>query len=271
MLICPKCALPLSEGERSAACRAGHSFDRARQGYWNLLMDSAQRGHGDDAAMLRARRVFLERGHYEPLASLLSQTVASLLPHGESLLDSGCGEGYYTQRVMSHLWESGKGAELFAFDIAKDAVKMTASRMGGKGHFFVASTFHIPIETESIAVAMSLFSPYSEAEFLRVLRPGGYLIRAVALEKHLFSLKEAVYESPTLNQGKAKVGEGFAILSEQRLTYPLLLKSQEEIRSLFDMTPYAHKTSPEDRKKLEKLEKLETEADFGLIVMQKRS
>ena len=172
--------------------------------------------------------------------------------------------------VMEALSSSGKKAELFAFDIAKDAVKMTAGKMNKEGNFFVASTFHIPVMTESISLAMSLFAPYSEEEFLRVLAPGGILLRAVALEDHLFSLKEAVYEKPTRNLGKAKVGEGFEIVKEERVSKNILLTRNEDIKNLFAMTPYAHKTSPRDMEKLEKLSEIETKLEFGIIVMKKK-
>jgi hypothetical protein len=35
------------------------------------------------------------------------------------------------------------------------------------------------------------------------------------------------------------------------------------------MTPYAHKTSPEDMKKLERLSELDVETDFGVLTYRK--
>ncbi|WP_376781629.1 putative RNA methyltransferase, partial [Stutzerimonas balearica] len=37
MLTCPICQAPLAAVERGVACPANHRFDRARQGYLNLL------------------------------------------------------------------------------------------------------------------------------------------------------------------------------------------------------------------------------------------
>ena len=36
-LICPLCSAPLSAVDHGVACPANHRFDRARQGYLNLL------------------------------------------------------------------------------------------------------------------------------------------------------------------------------------------------------------------------------------------
>ncbi|MBE0772565.1 SAM-dependent methyltransferase, partial [Escherichia coli] len=50
------------------ACPAGHRFDRARQGYLNLLPVQHKKSldPGDNAAMVEARRQFLGAGHYAP-------------------------------------------------------------------------------------------------------------------------------------------------------------------------------------------------------------
>ena len=271
MLICPICAQPLLTEEKRALCPAGHSFDRARQGYLNLLNDPTGKGHGDDAEMLRARRLFLEAGHYGFLAEKIAEEAVCRLPEGGVLLDAGCGEGYYTRIAYDALERAGKSPKIYAFDIAKDAVRFTATRMEKKGQFFVASTFHIPMRDYSADVILSLFSPYSEEEFLRVLRPGGILIRAVPMENHLYGLKCAVYEKPTKNVSAATIGAGFETLVTHRLQKEIHLQKKEEIAALFGMTPYAHKTGREDMKKLEALEEITTELDFGVLLYRKRS
>ena len=71
--VCPKCMRPLVVGERGVAtCSGGHSFDRARDGYYNLLLSNAGGTHGDNREMLEARRRFLDTGAYKPLADKLS-------------------------------------------------------------------------------------------------------------------------------------------------------------------------------------------------------
>ena len=68
-LRCPLCHVPLAVHERGARCSGGHTFDRARTGYLNLLpvQHKHSRHPGDDPAMVDARSEFLASGAYAPL------------------------------------------------------------------------------------------------------------------------------------------------------------------------------------------------------------
>ncbi|HBS77040.1 MAG TPA: SAM-dependent methyltransferase, partial [Pseudomonas sp.] len=103
MLICPICHDELGAVENGVACPANHRFDRARQGYLNLLpvQHKNSRDPGDNQAMVEARRRFLDGGHYAPLAKRLAQLAAERSPR--RWLDIGCGEGYYTAQIAQAL------------------------------------------------------------------------------------------------------------------------------------------------------------------------
>ena len=58
-LICPVCSRSLTAEPHRYVCAKGHSFDRARSGYVNLLQKQKHRQRGDDADMAKARREFL--------------------------------------------------------------------------------------------------------------------------------------------------------------------------------------------------------------------
>ena len=126
------------------------------------------------------------------------------------------------------------------------------------------------MKDSSVDVAMSLFAPYSENEFLRVLKKGGFLLRAVPLTDHLWELKCALYDRPVKNESAAVIGEGFRLVREEKLKSRIRLTSREEIESLFEMTPYAHKTAQDDRAKLEALDELETTVEFGVLLYEKK-
>jgi 23S rRNA (guanine745-N1)-methyltransferase len=67
LLRCPICRLRLDARGGALACRNGHSFDLAREGYVNLLPGSRRRpaAGGDGSAQLRHRRAFLDAGHFD--------------------------------------------------------------------------------------------------------------------------------------------------------------------------------------------------------------
>ncbi len=271
MLICPVCSRPLTIGEKCAFCEAGHSFDRAKEGYFNLLLSSSSGGHGDDRAMLLARRAFLEKGYYGHLLKELTEICLECFEKGNTLVDAGCGEGYYTDAVCKSLAAQGKEVRFFAFDIAKDAAKLVSKKMGASATVFVSSAYKMPLATGCADGILSLFAPFAREEYMRVLKPGGLLIRAYPLENHLFALKEAVYDNPLKNEAVSDSVEGWESIEERRVVNRLELNSNEDITALFGMTPYAHKTSERDRKKLEKLEKLTVETDFGIAIYRKKA
>ena len=78
MLACPICSEPLNAVDNGVVCPAGHRFDRARQGYLNLLpvQHKNSRDPGDNQAMVEARRDFLNAGHYAPVAKRLAELAA---------------------------------------------------------------------------------------------------------------------------------------------------------------------------------------------------
>ncbi len=267
--ICPKCMRPLAIGERgTAVCPSGHSFDRAREGYYNLLLANAGGVHGDNREMLEARRRFLDTGAYKPLADKLSELILNDFAEGEALLDIGCGEGYYTAAVSACLNEAGKRPSVYGFDISKDGVKMTAKRDKSLS-LAVASAYKMPFADESFDVAMNLFSPLALDETVRILRHGGRFIMAIPDVNHLFSLKAALYETPYKNKPESPELQGLELVLTERVQYTLDLKTTEQISSLFMMTPYAYRTPPESRARLLAMDKLETEVEFVVFVYKK--
>ena len=72
---CPVCGSFMQHRGRCWSCTKGHSFDMAKSGYVNLL--PANRKHaknpGDNAVMMRARKKFLDAGHYAPLLQALEK------------------------------------------------------------------------------------------------------------------------------------------------------------------------------------------------------
>ena len=70
MLRCPKCGKPLSKEEKRYFCEEGHSYDIAKEGYVNLMLVNQKhsKNPGDNDESLAARRTFLGKGYYQPLA-----------------------------------------------------------------------------------------------------------------------------------------------------------------------------------------------------------
>ena len=69
-IICPVCGENLTESGKSYICPKGHCFDKAKEGYVNLLTSSHKPGSaiGDNKDMAVNRRDFLTKGYFDALA-----------------------------------------------------------------------------------------------------------------------------------------------------------------------------------------------------------
>ncbi len=268
--VCPICGgefLPYSNGG-ARRCAMGHSFDRARTGYYNLLVGASGGNHGDNREMVLARRDFLSRGYYEPLRERVSRDVLKSLRSGGVVLDVGCGEGYYTDLVENDIRARDGESCVLAFDISRDAV-IQVKKKNKNINVAVASAYHIPIATESVDLAMLIFSPLAREEIHRILRPGGRFVMVFPDRRHLYGLKCALYDTPYENKPNGTELMGFRLISDEKLEYNIELKTNEAVRSLFMMTPYAYRTPREARERVFALERLTTEVSFRILVYEK--
>ena len=117
-------------------------------------------------------------------------------------------------------------------------------------------------------MVLNIFSPLANDEFLRVLKPGGHLIRVIPLEEHLWQLKSAVYDVPYKNEVGDLSLSGFELVDKEDLTYSLNLTA-DYLKDLFCMTPYFIKTSKRDSEKLNDVNSLKVTASFGILVYKK--
>ena len=266
--ICPKCKAPLALADRVAKCASGHSYDRAKEGYFNLLLTSVGGIHGDNKEMIEARRAFLDAGYYAPLSDALNALVLRYLPAGGTVLDGGAGEGYYTANLAEALSVAQRNAQIYAFDISKDAVRRLAKRRPDL-HPAVAGVYDMPLASESVDLLLNFFAPFAGEEILRVLKKGGYLCMAVPEREHLFGLKEKIYENPYYNEVSEKIPEGFSLLESIEIKKEIEITDPLHIRALFAMTPYAYRTGKEGREAVHALTSLKTPIHFRLFLYKK--
>ena len=269
IFICPVCGEKLELSGNSYICSKRHSFDRARSGYVNLLLSKhmGKTVHGDNKFMVQARRSFLDKGYYEPLCTALCEAVCAHL-NGSSILDAGCGEGYYTSAIIGQLRNKNIAAEVCGIDISKAAVEYSAKRCKN-AEFAVASVFHIPAAENSCDMLVTLFAPYCGEEFLRVLKKGGTMIMAIPSSEHLWELKKAIYDTPYKNEVKPYELGGFELVDKKRITYDMHIETQEDVDALFSMTPYYYRTGREQQERLAALGCITTKADFELLIYRK--
>lgn len=268
--LCPLCHAPLEEGASSMRCNAGHQFDKAKEGYVNLLPVQHKRSRepGDSAEMMRARRAFLDAGHYAPLRDTLAQILArELEEQGAALLDIGCGEGYYTS-AFAELARTRAGA-CYGLDVSKAAVRYGAKRYPAV-RFCVASSHRLPFADSAFAGVVRIYAPCSAHELARVVKPGGIVVTAAPGPRHLLQLKGLIYQDVKLHPARDEVLEGFSMHAQQRLAYPMTL-SGEHAHALLQMTPFAWRARPQIKEQLLAETAFTCETDFAITVWRREA
>ncbi|MDP9170903.1 MAG: methyltransferase domain-containing protein [Acidobacteriota bacterium] len=185
-LLCPVrgCRLALAREQARVICARGHSFDIARSGYINLLQpqDRRSKDPGDSAAAVAARRRLHDRGVTEPLLRAIAETAG--LSASDSVLDAGCGDGFYLGTLAR---ESGYRAH--GLDISVPAVDAAARRYPECEWIVANADRFIPFAAGSFSVVLSITARMNPSEFRRVLRPEGRLLVALPAPEDFIELR----------------------------------------------------------------------------------
>lgn len=266
-VICPVCGEPLTRDTAAWHCERGHSFDVARQGYVNLLPVSQKHSKqpGDPKTQVDARRAFLSRGIYAPIA----ETLTALCREGEprTMLDVGCGEGYYLSVVQQAMPE----LEGWGVDISKEAVRRAAAQ-NKKATFLTATAAHLPFANGQFDLLSSLFALTLPEEFFRVLRPGGRFIQVVAGEDHLLGLRNLIYREVRRKPlGEDPALPGFTLERREMLEFPFTLESGEAVMELLAMTPHYLRITKEGVDRARAAERLEDRAQVLFRVYRREA
>ena len=231
------------------------------------MMPPKGSGGGDSKAAVAARKSFLSLEYYRPAAEELTRTLKKYLPKDATVIDAGCGEGYYTSMIA----ESGysvSGVDISKFAVEAAAKKAVASGIEN-GFFCVGSIFELPFFDRSADAVVNIFAPCSEAEFCRVLRPCGILAVMHAGIDHLMGLKKAIYDTARENDARNDLPKDMVLLEERRVKFEITVDGSENLQNLFAMTPYYWKTSISDGEKLKRLQSLDTVVDMIISIYKK--
>lgn len=256
MLRCPICKKKLQYENRRFFCENKHSFDQAKQGYVNLSLKQKV-NQGDNKEMVKARTEFLEQNHYDFMRQEVMKYLKEYKVH--SLVDLGCGQGYYTSAFQSVC------SEVIGIDLSKEAL-IHASKQNKAIQYIVASIFDCPLENECTDAVTSLFVGDAEAEIHRILKKNGIWITVSPGPKHCWELKELLYKKVVENPWPSSEKEGFKLLDEkicQRKQYV------EQLWPLLEMTPYRYKSPKEGLERVKKSKGKEITFEFIIRCFQK--
>jgi 23S rRNA (guanine745-N1)-methyltransferase len=285
-LLCPVCRNALrfgAGGARTLVCGAGHSFDAAKQGYFNFLVGKGTVFEADSADMVAARFDFLSAGHYQRLADAVAELAAPALMEAPArrpvVLDAGTGTGHYLRAVLDRdalnraapdlavprdpsadsgpadtASADGVSVAAIGLDISKFALRR-AARMNPGALNVVGDVWQpLPVAENAVDVVTVVFAPRNAPEFARVLRPGGRLVVVTPRPGHLeevAGLTGMLGIEPAKDERlAASLGTHFGPVEARDLDLALTL-SPRDVANLAYMGPAGHHL---DRAALDALE-----------------
>lgn len=232
---CPICKGKVALNRQSLVCANNHSFDIAKQGYINYIMGKKQfKNYSKES--FENRKSILDKGYYSHILKNLVETIQSF-PKCTSILDVGCGEGYYARNIVE-----ATDKDVIAFDISKDSVQLAARNDTSHGvAWFVGDLSQLPIKDNTIDCLLNIFTPANYHEFNRVLRKGGYLIKVVPGANHLKEFRSLVQDQLRNKEFSNErvvdyFDERFSIISQQKVSKTFEI-SQEDVKIFAEMTP----------------------------------
>lgn len=288
---CPICSEALMLDQASLLCRNRHTFDISSKGVVSLLRSAPSGSDLYDQNFFEHRTAVFEAGIYQHVSEALIADVLELLATAAKarsrsapddhdsgsratetmrIVDAGCGEGHYLRLVESALrdpdhrhdfeeHDSGQHSfgqhgdlttDLMGFDLSKEAVTL-AARGGGEIEWFVADLARIPLLDQTVDCIINIFSPANYAEFSRVLRPSGRLIKVIPGPSHVQELRQAIAKAGLRDEAEysnSKVIEGISehmnIIGTQSIRATTAV-NEVLLRDFMAMTPVMFHIDPE--------------------------
>jgi 23S rRNA (guanine745-N1)-methyltransferase len=238
LLRCPTCGACFHAALGTLRCPAGHTFDISRHGYVSLLT-GARATSGDDAAMTRARDRFLATGRFGPIRRIVAQLAADAVPEQSTVVDVGCGTGYYLAGVLDQLPDA-RGLGLDSSVRALRATARAHERAAAAGWDVFRP---LPLADAMADVVLDVFAPRNATEFHRVLRPDGRLVVVRPTRRHLCELRSRVPGMVTIDPAKERrlhnvLSPFFEAAATEPVEYVTSLTRPEAL-DLVGMTPSA--------------------------------
>lgn len=236
---------------KSLICSNHHTFDFAKQGYLNLTTHTVNTKYSK--GLFEARRKLITEGaFYNPLSYEIANIINEHLGKTKeiiSILDTGCGEGSHLSNICDIVRSDYfKSADGVGIDISKEGI-MVASKYYSNKIWAVADLANTPFKNKQFDVILNILSPSNYAEFDRLLKSDGIVIKIVPQSGYLKELREHLFNKPekqnySNSETVGRFKESFQFVESSRLSYTMNL-NKSSIEWLVQMTPLTWSTTEE--------------------------
>jgi len=247
-LACPLCAGALGVEGHSLVCGARHTYDISAKGYVNLFGARSKVSDLYGRALFEARRAVSEAGLYDGLVEAVAGALRDYgIREGSLVIDAGCGGGWITQALRGQT-----GGLLAGIDLAKEGVALASQYPGIL--WAVANINALPFASGSADAVINVMSPANYAEFRRVLKPEGVLVKVIPGAGYLRELRRYLYGGKDKGEYSnaevgAHAGESMPVLEKRRVLYTYSIEGARLRAALYDMTPLTADAPPDTRER----------------------
>ncbi|WP_316244912.1 putative RNA methyltransferase [Oceanobacillus jeddahense] len=253
---CPICEASMKVFElKSFICLNNHTFDFTKQGYINLTTHPIKAKYSKELFEAR-RKLIAEDKFFEPLIQAIAEIIrrqADIKKESLLLLDTGCGEGSHLSNVCEKVRpDFGNTVTGAGIDISKEGV-LAAAKNYTNQIWAVADLANTPFKDKQFDVILDILSPSNYAEFNRLLRADGLVIKVVPRSGYLKEIREALFDERAKQEYSNietvdRFNENFQKVDSLRVQYTRELNNLS-MQSLVFMTPLTW-TAKEERIKL---------------------
>nr|WP_246140900.1 methyltransferase domain-containing protein [Bacillus marasmi] len=269
---CPVCGCTMDVVElKSLICQNKHTFDFTKQGYLNLTTHQIKTKY-DKQLFEARRRLMAEEGFFNPLIESIENIInRDGFDHKVMILDTGCGEGTHLSSICEGVSTTAIGVGI---DIAKEGI-IAAAKNHAEKIWTVADLANTPFQEHQFDVILNILSPSNYAEFNRLLKKDGLLIKVVPQSSYLKELRQAFYhetDKKTYSNSDTidRFNERFQLLDSLRLTYSVNL-DKTSLESLIRMTPLTWDRTDEEVQAFLAKNIYEITVDLEILIGKKTS
>lgn len=269
---CPHCGENMEVCDiKSIVCPNNHSYDFAKQGYLNFLATPMHIKYS--RSLFEARKqIIADEQFFAPLTKKIVSLIDVHFPEKCTpfILDAGCGEGSHLANIKL---ASNKELIGVGIDISKEAI-LEAAKNYDDFIWTVADLVHTPFKSAQFDVILNILSPANNAEFNRLVKPDGLVIKVVPAENYLREIREFFFkdkEQETYSNIDVVdyFKRNFKPIAEHKITYTRTLP-QSALASLIQMTPLAWDMTAQQAEHFSALTTAEITVDLVILVGRKQ-
>lgn len=247
-LECPICRTDIRlTPNGSLTCVSGHNFDISSKGYVNFINSNKKTTYERD--LFISRKEIFRLGYYDVVSEKICGIINELTADQDyvNILDVGCGEGFYSYRIGRNPVLSRK-CSLFAVDLSKEAINL-ATQYESEVIWCVADLVKLPLSSNSMDIIVDVLTPANYAEFKRVLKNDGYIIKVIPGSDYLREIRDLmasqlIRKEYTNRETTEHTEKNIAVAEKISVNYRLPLRSEDLIHFL-KMTPLTYGKMPD--------------------------